>query len=78
MAARRIIYVQSPLPLGEVTVVPAGLSGRAETETVGALAAAAAELEVPAAADMLRWLRQPRRVLPLATISGFASGFAAK
>jgi len=63
MAARRIIYVQSPIPLGEVTLVPTGLSGRAETETVRAMAAEAAEPELPAAADVLRWMRRPRRAL---------------
>ena len=60
MAARRILQVQSPIPLGEVTVVPAALSGRAEAETVRAMAAAA-EHELPTAADVLRRLR---RTLP--------------
>ena len=70
---RRILHVQSPIPLGEVTVVPAALSGRAEAETVRAMAAAAAEHEVPTAAEVLRRLR---RTLPLAPIGGFARGFA--
>jgi hypothetical protein len=71
MPARRIMYVQSPLPLGEVTVVPAALSGRAEAETVRAMAAAAAEHDLPTAADVLRRLR---RTLPLTPIGGFATG----
>jgi hypothetical protein len=58
MAVRRIIYVQPPVPLGEVTVVPTALSGRAEIETVRAMAAAAAEHELPNAADVLRWMRR--------------------
>jgi hypothetical protein len=57
MVARRIIHVQSPLPLGEVTLVPAALSVRAEAETVRAMAAAA-EHPVPIAADALHRLRQ--------------------
>jgi hypothetical protein len=57
MVVRRIIHVQSPLPLGEVTLVPAALSGRAEAETVRAMAAAA-EYPVPIAADALHRLRQ--------------------
>ena len=70
MAFRRILFVQSPLPLGEVTVVPAALSGRAEAETVRAMAVAAAEHDLPTAADVLRRLR---RALPLAPMSGFAA-----
>jgi hypothetical protein len=75
MAARRIMHVQSPIPLGEVTVVPAALSGRAEAETARAMVAAAAQYEVPSAADVLRRLR---RALPLAPIGDFALGFAAE
>ncbi len=62
MAGRRIIYVQSPIPLGEVTVVPAALSGRAETETARAMAAAAAAHEVPTTADVLRRVRRAARL----------------
>jgi hypothetical protein len=72
MAARRIIYVRSPIPLGEVTVVPAALSGRAEAETARAMAAAAAAHEGPSAADVLRRMR---RALPL---GGLAPTFAAQ
>jgi hypothetical protein len=67
MAVRRIMYVQSPIPLGEVTVVPAALSGRAEAETVRAMAAAAAGHDLPTAAEVLRRLR---RAFPLAPMSG--------
>jgi hypothetical protein len=72
MAARRIIRVQSPIPLGEVTVVPAALSGRAEVETARAMAAAAAAHEMPTAADVLH---RVRRALPM---GGLASRFAAQ
>lgn len=70
MAARRILRIQSPIPLGEVTVVPAALSGRAESETARAMTAAAAEHEMPTAADVLRRMR---RAFPLAPIGGFAA-----
>jgi hypothetical protein len=73
MAARRIIRVLSPMPLGEVTVVPAAVSGRAEAETARAMAAAAAAHEVPAATDVLRRVRRLRRTLPFAPIGGFAA-----
>lgn len=70
MAARRIIRVLSPIPLGEVTVVPAAVSGRAEAETARAMAAATAAHEVPTATDVLRRLR---RTLPFVPIGGFAA-----
>lgn len=70
MAARRILRIQSPIPLGEVTVVPAALSGRAESDTARAMTAAAVEHEMPTAADVLRRMR---RALPLAPIGGFAA-----
>ena len=68
MPARRILQVQSPIPLGEVTFVPAALSGRAEADAVRAMAAAAAEM--PTAADVLRRLR---RTKPLGLPLGFAA-----
>jgi hypothetical protein len=58
MAARRIIRILSPMPLGEVTVVPAAVSGRAEAETARAMAAAAAAHEMPTATDVLRRVRR--------------------
>jgi hypothetical protein len=70
MAARRIIRVQAPIPLGEVTVVPAALSGRAEADTARAMVAAAAAHEVPTATDVLRRMR---RTLPFAPIGSFAA-----
>jgi hypothetical protein len=73
MAARRIMHVQSPIPLGEVTVVPAALSGRAEAETARAMAAAAAEHAMPSTADVLR---RVRRTLPFASIGAFGASAA--
>ena len=46
MSARRItIRVQPPNPFGEVTMVPATLSGRPEADTARAMAAAFADSE---------------------------------
>jgi hypothetical protein len=70
MATRRILVLRSPPPFGEVTFVPAALSGRAEAETVRAMAAAAAEHALPSAADMVR---RVRRTLSLGSIGGFAA-----
>jgi hypothetical protein len=73
MAPRRIMRVLSPIPLGEVTVVPAALSGRAEAETARAMVAAAAAHEMPTAADVLRRMRRA-----FAPSGGLARGFAAE
>lgn len=71
MLARRIIHVLSPIPLGEVTVVPAALSGRTEADAARAMAAAAAAHEVPTATDVLRRVRRA-----FAPTGGLARGFA--
>ncbi len=76
MGARRVIRVQPPVPLGDVTMVPAALSGRAEADMARAMAAALAEFEVPSAADVLqppapslsRWRRSTARVAALGII----------
>jgi hypothetical protein len=64
MRARRIIRVQPPAPLGEVTVAPAALTGRAEADVARAMAAALADAEAASAADISnRWrqaFRSPR------------------
>jgi hypothetical protein len=58
-AARRItLRVKSPLPLGDVTMVPAPLSGRSEAEMARAMAAALADDESVTAADAYRRVRQ--------------------
>ncbi len=64
MSPRRIIRVQSPVPLGDVTMVPPALSGRAEAEMGRAMAAALAEFELPSAADVLGRVRQAFPLAP--------------
>jgi hypothetical protein len=67
MGARRItLRVQPPEPFGEVTMVPAMLSGRPETDMARAMAAALADFEAPTAADVYKQLRQVFPLAPLA------------
>jgi hypothetical protein len=55
--------VQPPAPLGEVTVAPAALTGRAEADMVRAMTAALADVEAANVADKSnRW----RQDFPLA------------
>jgi hypothetical protein len=65
MSARHVMHVQPPIPLGDVTVVPAALSGRAEADMARAMAATLAEFEMPSAADVLGRLRQAFPLAPL-------------
>ncbi len=59
MRARCIIRVHSPVPLGEVTMVPAALCGRGESETARAMQAALSEIaDMPSAAAVLARLRR--------------------
>ena len=58
MPRRVTLRVQSPLPLGDVTMVPAMLSGRPEAAMARAMAAALADVEAPTAAEVYRRLRQ--------------------
>ena len=69
MGARRVFRVQPPVPLGDVTMVPAALSGRAEAAMARAMAAALADVEMPTAAAALGRLRQALPPLPLALLS---------
>jgi hypothetical protein len=63
MRARRIIRVQPPAPLGEVTVAPAALTGRAEADMARAITAVLADVAAPNAAALSnRW----RQAFPLA------------
>jgi hypothetical protein len=56
MRARRIIRVQPPAPLGEVTVAPAALTGRPEADMARAMAAALGDVDAPSAAHTSdRW-----------------------
>jgi hypothetical protein len=66
MGARRItLRVQPPIPFGEVTMVPASLSGRPEADLARAMAAALADVEAPTAADVYNRLRQSFPLAPL-------------
>ena len=66
MSARRItLRVQPPNPFGEVTVVPAGLSGRPEADIARAMARAFAATEPASSADILHRLRQSFPLAPL-------------
>lgn len=66
MAARRItLRVQPPVPFGDVTMVPAPLSGRPEADMARAMAAALADIEAPTAADVYKRLRQAFPMAPL-------------
>jgi hypothetical protein len=66
MSARRItLYVQPPNPFGEVTMVPAMLSGRPEADIARAMAKAFAGTEAASSADILNRLRQSFPLAPL-------------
>jgi len=66
MGARRItLRIQPPVPFGDVTMVPAPLSGRPETDMARAMAAAFADLEAPTAAEIYNRLRQSFPLAPL-------------
>jgi hypothetical protein len=66
MGPRRVIRVHPPVPLGDVTMVPALLSSRTEAEMARAMAAALSEFEMPSAADVMGRLRQAFPLAPLA------------
>ena len=58
MTVRRITFcVQPPVPLGDVTLLPAALSGRPEAEAARAMAAGRSEQELLTAADVLSRFR---------------------
>ena len=66
MAARPItLHVKPPIPFGEVTMVPATLSGRPEADMARTMLAAFAEIEAPSAADVFNRLRQSFPLAPL-------------
>jgi hypothetical protein len=66
MSARRVtLRVQPPIPFGDVTMVPATLSGRPEAEMARAMAAALADVEAPTAAEIYNRLRQSFPMAPL-------------
>ena len=66
MTARRItLRVQPPVPFGDVTMVPAPLSGRPEADMARAVAAVLADVDAPTAADVFNRLRQSFPTAPL-------------
>lgn len=66
MGVRRVtLRIQPPVPLGDVTVVPAGLSGRPEPDMAQAMAAALDDVESPPAAEIFKHLRQSFPAAPL-------------
>jgi hypothetical protein len=69
-ATRVTLRVKPPLPLGDVTMVPAPLSGRAEAELARAMAAALADDESATAADVYRRVRAAFPFAPLSARVG--------
>ena len=66
MRAHRItLRVQPPVPYGDVTMMPATLSGWPEADMARAMAAAFADIEAPSAAEILGRLRQSFPLAPL-------------
>jgi hypothetical protein len=75
MSTRRVtLRVQPPVPFGDVTMVPALLSGRSEAEMARAMAAAMADIEAPTAADVYSRLRQ---AFPNASLSARVGALSA-
>ena len=71
MGARRVtLRILSPVPFGDVTMVPAPLSGRPEAEMARAMAAALADIEAPTASDVYNRLRQAFPLAPLSARVG--------
>jgi hypothetical protein len=58
------------MPFGEVTMVPAPISGRPEAEMARAMAAALTDIEAPSAADVYNRLRQAFPFAPLSARVG--------
>jgi hypothetical protein len=71
MGARRVtLRIQPPVPFGDVTMVPASLSGRPEIDMARAMAAALADIEAPTASDVYNRLRQAFPLAPLSARVG--------
>jgi hypothetical protein len=65
MGDRLVIRVQPPVPLGDVTMVPAALLERPEADMARAMAEALTEFEIPSASDVLSRLREAFPLAPL-------------
>jgi hypothetical protein len=71
MGTRRVtLRIQPPVPFGDVTMVPAPLSGRPEIDMARAMAAALADIEAPTASDVYNRLRQAFPLAPLSARVG--------
>ena len=71
MTPRRVtLRIQSPMPFGEVTMVPAPISGRSEIEMARAMAAALSDVDAPSAAEVYGRLRQAFPLAPLSARVG--------
>ena len=73
MSHRVTLRVQPPVPFGDVTIMPAFLSGRPEADMARAMAAALADVEAPTAAEVYNRLRQ---AFPLAPLSARVNALA--
>jgi hypothetical protein len=68
MTARRItLRIEPPNPFGEVTMLPATLSGRPEADAARAMADAFADSDAASAADVFSRLRRSFPLTPLST-----------
>jgi hypothetical protein len=70
MSRRVTLRVQPPMPFGDVTIMPAPLSGRPEADMARAMAAALADVEAPTAAEVYNRLRQAFPPAPLSARVG--------
>jgi hypothetical protein len=70
MSRRVTLRVQPPMPFGDVTIMPAPLSGRPEADMARAMAAALADVEAPTAAEVYNRLRQAFPWAPLSVRVG--------
>jgi hypothetical protein len=66
MSRRVALRVQPPVPLGDVTVLPATMSGLPEADMARAIAAVRVDAEVPTAVEIYKQLR---RSFPAASLS---------
>jgi len=58
MASRAALRISDPDPFGEVTLVPAAISGRSESQLARAMAKALVDAHPGSASQALRQLRQ--------------------
>jgi hypothetical protein len=71
MGARRVtLRVEPPVPFGDVTILPAPLSGRPEIEMARAMAAVLSDIEAPTAVDVYHRLRSAFPLAPLSARVG--------